>query len=708
MTNENEAAQTALDDFLLDDASPRTERGGKHRAPRDVPEVDFDETDLIDDLNPEQREVVLHDEGPCLVAAIAGSGKTTAVVRRVAYLVRARQISPENILGVTFSKKAADEMGLRLRKLGVRGARMGTWHSLCLQIMREERPGLLDEWEIDKRDRFKSIVKMDVLGYRAMDWKTADLGEVLRFIDLCKCRLAEAGTDEAAEVAEDFYNAKRCAQRDPSNLLEAYSRAQEELTRRRLITFSDMIVGAWKCLLDETVREGWADRWRYMIQDEAQDMNHAQEVIGEMLARDHRNYMLVGDPGQSIYGFRGSVPKRFLAFRDEWDAKTISMVRNYRSGPEILEAANGVISKMSEETHLGDMMVAVRDEPARVKHTHHEDVESESDATVAMIRELHADGMPFSSMACLYRTNAQSRGLEEQLLSARIPFVVIGGTNFYDRKEVKCLLAYLRVAAQRSSYDDLKKSMQNPFRYIGGRFFEELECLAPRGEADWPKLAREFCDNPRGYRMQGRTATRVRDWAGLIDRVRDSMKISDEYAKSGAENLTEEALQRVKKHMPAAILDRIVRETDYIAFLTRDEGSESTENNRASNVRELIRAAERFRTVAELLDYIDENIKASKAAASDRSANRVTLMSIHRSKGLEWPAVFVVGASEKIIPHGRAEDIEEERRLFYVALTRAKDYLHVSSLATAPFGAKLVTLGPSRFLGEAGLLEVAA
>lgn len=703
MTKQN-GSHSAIDDFLAYDPSSDSERvvrGGKHIGGRDASFPSPEE--YLDGLNPEQREVVLHDEGPALVAAIAGSGKTTAVVRRIAYMIRERDVPDSNILAVTFSKKAADEMTTRLRKLGVNHARVGTWHSLCLQIMKEERPGLLDEWTIDTRDRFKTLVKSNVLGFRALDWKTADLGIVLRYIDICKCNLAEADTDEAADIAQEFFRQKPCKQTNPEMLFRAYSLAQKELTDRRMITFSDMIVGAWNCLKDEGAREAWADRWQYMIQDEAQDMNRSQEVIGEMLAREHRNYMLVGDPGQSIYGFRGALPRRFLAFKTEWDATQISMVRNYRSGPAILSAANGVIAKMSPETHLGDKMVVTRDIDDKATTAHHDDVEQESDSVVTKMKDMHEDGHAWSSMACLYRTNAQSRGIEESLLSARIPFVVVGGTNFYDRMEVKTLLAYLRVAAGRASWDEVKRTMQKPFRYIAGRFFDEFDCFVPP-RPDWPAEARRFCANtPSSYKMQARAKTRVIEWADIIDAIRLSKTASDEYAAKGAGSLSDEMLNTARRHMPAAILEFIVRETEYIKFLNHDEGSESTENNRVSNVRELIRAAERFTTVDELLDYIDENIKASKAAASDRSADRVTLMSIHRSKGLEWDNVFVIGASEKIIPHGRCDDIEEERRLFYVAVTRAKDFLHVTSIATAPFGGRLMNLEPSRFIAEAGL-----
>lgn len=693
-------AQTALDEFLgrptnvaeskLDDLDPRDRR----------PANGLTEEALLRGLNPEQAEVVLHDEGPALVAAIAGSGKTRAVVHRIAMLVGPREIPAENILAVTFSKKAADEMNTRAGRLGVRRARVGTWHSLSLQIMREENPQLLDEWKIDSTNRFKTLVKSDVLGFRAMNWKEADLGEVLSYIGLCKANLFEPGTEESADLAKELFEARPCAQRDPRKLFEAYELSQRQLVARRLLTFDDMLVGAWKVLCDEEAREEWAAKWSYVIQDEAQDMNRAQETIGRLLAQDHRNYMLVGDPGQSIYGFRGSLPKRFIAFRDEWSAKTISMRSNYRSGQAILDAANGAIDAMSPENHLGTHLECAGSPESVVRVSDHENTDTEAEAIVDTMKELHEDARGWGDMTILYRTNAQSRGLEEALLTARIPYVVVGGTNFYDRKEVKEILSYLRVAADRNGFEAVKKCINSPFRFLGRAFVEGIEAHAPPGKVDWAAIAVDYAKSPRA-RIQRRQRRSVEEWASIVDRARESIEISNEWDAEA--NPTDEALNRARLHMPAAILERIVSETGFLKWLVRDEGSESVENNRVSNVRELIRAAERFTTVGELLDYIDENIAASKRANREKIEDRVTLMTVHRSKGLEWPIVFVAGASENIFPHGRAEDMDEERRLWYVAVTRAKEELRISSVATAAFGAKVVALDPSRFIAESGL-----
>ena len=656
---------------------------------------------LTDGLNPEQLQVVEHFEGPALVVAIAGSGKTTAVVKRIAYLEMVRKVDASEILAVTFSKKAADEMNTRLRALGVRAARVGTWHSLCLQIIKEES---FARFDIDAKDRFKYIVK-DVLGYKGMGWKNADLTVVRNYIGRCSANLALPGSDRAREVAEEFYEERRCAQRMPDLLFEAYERASQIAEDKGLLTFDAMILKAWQLLTDEGIRAKWASTWNYMIQDEAQDQNLAQATIGEMLCREHRNYMLVGDPGQSIYGFRGAVPKKLLAFREEWDALTIEMVRNYRCGDEIVDVANNVIGHMEPGNHLGTKLVGERKTSGKAEAVQVPDPEAEAAFITERVTEIHADGAPWDSMACLYRTNAQSRAIEEALLSARVPFVVIGGTNFYDRREIKALVSYLRLIDGRGDFDDVSRCINAPFRFLGRAFISTLEC---QDGTDWVDITRRFAGS-RAARLQGRQRTSALEWCGIIEEGRHSKRVSDAYAAMEVDDQitglveVDGRSERATEHMPAAILNRLVQRTKYNQWLTRDEGAETTENNKVSNVREMIRAAERFRTVGELLDYIDEMVLRAKQAKRKEIKDVVVLMSIHRSKGLEWDHVFVAGVTENILPHGKAEDIDEERRLFYVAATRARDTLTVIAPTRVAFGPKVMDLGPSRFLDEAGL-----
>lgn len=680
--------------------------------------------ELLGGLNPEQLEVAQHDRGPLIVGAVAGSGKTTALVRRVGYLVQARGVGGDRILALTFSVKAAKEMNERLWKLVPdSGARIGTFHSLGFQFVREELR-LDKDWEVDDRDRYRTVVK-DALGFRGMKWDAADLTAVLQYIGLCKAMCAPAATDSARDVAEEYYAEQPCGQRTPSLLAEAYFRAEELRQERRMLTYDDMLLETWKSLDgDPTIRARWAAKWDYVLQDECQDENLVQREIARMLAEPHGNYMVVGDPAQAIYGFRGSDPTGMLEFEAKWSARVVHMNRNYRSGRAIIKVANRVLESMSEGTHLGMTMQAERDYDGQVDVRHESDADSEAESVAQRMGELGADGTQWRDMVVLYRTNAQSRALEERLLGARIPYVVVGGTNFYDRKEVKDLVAYLRLAAGRGGWDDVRRCLNAPFRYLGRAFLDKVEMAGESAETgeSWTSIVRELADGAGG--LQQRQRVSAHEWAELVEAM--ARAIDDHRKKLAEWQAAREGMtdaQMVKAGLevprpnlpndddeiqterflaaPERLIENLLDETGYIKWLTRDEGTESPENNRVSNVRELVRAAGRFTTVDALLDYIDETVRASKASrgGEQEAPDRVTLMSIHRSKGLEWPAVFVVGCSEKILPHGRG-DLDEERRLFYVACTRARDYLHLSSVAAI---GETGNLPPSRFLAEAGL-----
>jgi DNA helicase-2/ATP-dependent DNA helicase PcrA len=655
---------------------------------------------ILDYLNDQQKKVVKFFCGAALVVAVAGSGKTRALVHRIAYLIAVRKVGPQSILAVTFSKKAADEMTERLEQLGVYGCRVGTWHSLCYEILRKETD--LGEWEVDSKDRFRVVVKQ-VLGYKGMNWKKADLTKVLSYISLCKANLAEAGSEKAEEIAQELFDSNPCAQTNPTLLVEAYWRAQEAAEARQLLTFDDMLVFVWRLFQDESVRVRWASRFDFVLQDEAQDANLAQIELATLLAKDHRNYMVVGDPGQSIFGFRGAVPEKLLQFKEDWDADIVKMHINYRSANEILDAANNVIDSMEPGTHLDVKIEGAKNSRTEVKVHELMDQDVEGERIANEILELNSSGMDWKDVAVLYRTNAQSRGVEEQLISHRIPYVVIGGTNFYDRKEVKDLLSYLRCAVNRDE-ESFKRCINAPFRYLGNVFRDRVVADHYSDET-WTETAKRIVD--QGIGVQYRQKTSVLEWSNLIDSISRAVELRKELEGDlVSQGIDRDAIKyhpTIKDYMPAAILERIVDETDYLKFIARDEGAETVENNRVSNVRELIRAAERFTTVEELLEYIDATLDVSKQTRATRDKNRVILTTLHRSKGLEWKTVFIIGVSEKILPHGKAEDLGEERRLFYVGVTRAMEHLYISSIRSAALGQGVFSLEPSRFLKEARL-----
>jgi DNA helicase-2/ATP-dependent DNA helicase PcrA len=682
------------------------------KRPSATPARVYTQEDLIEGLNDEQAEVVRHTHGPLLCAAIAGSGKTTALVRRMANLVMSNVTDPARILALTFSKKAAEEMNTRLLQLLPndvgREARVGTFHSLAFQFLREEKTDLR-RWQVDERDRYRTVVK-DVIGFRGMRWDSADLTVVEGFIGRCKASCALPGTQAALDLAKAFHKAKPIGQRMPALLVEAYERAEVERHSRLMLTYDDMLLEMW-CLLDanEAVRVRWASRWDFVLQDESQDENLVQRGIATHLAKDHTNYMVVGDPAQSIYGFRGADPSGILAFAGQWSARRIELHRNYRSGSKIVEVANNLLGAMAPHTTLGTRITACRGTEGAVGFVGYANADDEAEGVVDSMRELQADGRAWRDFSVLYRTNSQSRALEEQLLSARVPYVVIGGTNFYERKEVKDLLSYLRIAAGRGQFEDVRRSINAPFRFLGREFVAKIEQAADAfdtrdAKCAWTEIVRDLANSAR-VQIQDRQRHSARGWCDLIDSMAGA--ISQSRLSYEADSVAW-AVNEADPARPAALLESLLMATDYVKWITRDEGAESPENNRLSNIRELVRASERFNSVDGLLDYIDETLEAAERAKSgEAGANRVVLMSIHRSKALEWPVVYVIGANEKLLPHGRAEDIEEERRLAYVAFTRARDVLNVSHINEASFGANVIELDVSRFVAESGIESIA-
>lgn len=626
-------------------------------------------------MNDEQATVIAHDRGPLYCAAVAGCGKTRAVVNRIARLVH-DGAQPERILAVTFSKKAADEMNDRLHDdLGITTARVGTWHSLALQVLKEDQLQA-SKWSIDERDRNKGFIK-EAVGYRYLDWKGADVTALRMYIGVCKANLWADDSPEALDAARAKFG------HDASKAVQAY-RISDELTHgAALLTFDDMLVFCARHLQIDDNAARWGARWDYVLQDEAQDANVVQMTIAEALAQRHRNYAIVGDPAQSIYGFRGSSPLHFTAFVERWGAAAVYMNRNYRSGRAIVEAANRAIAPA--EVRLPVDMVAMRDFEGSARATVAETLEDEGAAFVEWVQQHQQDGGALSDVACLFRTNAQSRALEEALLAAKVPYVVIGGSSFYERKEVKDLLAYLRVAMGRDTTGDaVKRCINAPFRYLGLKFTDRVMLLgggpSPAGPNDWPAVVAQAA---RGAGIQRRQQVSAEEWADLI--VATGRKVHEGAA-------------------PGEVLQWLVDRTGYLAWLQKEEGEESIESSHAANVRELVRVAGRFSTCTELLDYIERSIKEAAQQRRSQRGERVMLMSIHRSKGLEWPLVWVCGCVDGVLPHAKG-DPEEERRLFYVAVTRARDAVVCSAVGRMATGAGVRVMQPSRFLFDAGLLQ---
>ncbi len=641
-------------------------------------------------MNAEQLAAINHGTGPIRLLAAAGSGKTRVVVHRIMRLVYGANVEANRILAVTFSKKAADEMNERLITLGCNGARVGTWHSLCLQILKQDQTEYAT-WQIEGSGKGTSakIVLKNVLGFREMNWTGSDCNKVASFIGRCKANLFAPDSEGALDLAKKSFGFQA------PRAVEAFSRFNAALREKQILTFDDFLVFAADHLADENVRASWASKWDYVIQDEAQDANHAQRHIATLLAQDHRNYMIVGDVFQSIYSFRGSTPAYLAEFDQEWpDSITVWLGQNYRSGRAIIAAANGIVRSARVPGYEPKDMIAARDFEGKATARASEDLDGEAESFVAWIGDLVTNGAAkHGDITALFRTNAQSRALEEGLLGARIPYVVVGGTSFYERTEVRSLLAYLRVACERGDAEDIKRCINAPFRFLGAAFVERVMAAAEgQKDVDWAVVVNNVAQQTG---LQSRQIDSAAGWCELIEGVSLAVR---------AGMLDDATATQKEASRPAVILEGIVRATRYIEWLTKEEGEDSIEQSGAANIREMIRVAERFLTAKELLQYIDETIRSARKQREDKQAggDRVLLMSVHKSKGLEWPHVWVAGFNEQVLPHAKG-DPEEERRLAYVAATRARDTLVLSYVRTLATRAGVRDAAPSRFLLDAAV-----
>lgn len=635
-------------------------------------------------FNEAQAQACSHTRGPMAIMAQAGSGKTKTLIQCVKNL--ASIYGQDRILAVTFSKKAADEMQDRAAAAGIE-AKFSTWHAFAWHVLKEDKTQWAS-WNIDDKDRFRYVIK-DAVGFRYLDWKSCDITKVSRFISACKASGLMSDDDGVEAIAKGVFSGS-----DVKMGIKAYKVAQSIAENSSLLTFDDMLVFCYKWLtINEDARRKWSSMYDFVLQDEAQDTNPVQTGIARVLTLRSKNYIIVGDPAQSIYGFRGSSPKTICDFEKDYPgAHVVYMCTNYRSASSITTVANNVIRKAA--VRLPEDMIPSRSSVGSVSFVGATDFDDEAKCFVSHVERVYEDTGSYGSITCLFRTNAQSRAAEEALLSARIPYIIIGGTSFYERKEVKDLLAYLRLAvdianSHRSiTYEDsIRRSINAPFRYLGAAFVDKFlssNCMSIR-----------FAQTPTGDRYvasvdvnqihcQRRQADSVDTWVRIVNEIASMVD-------GGAQQA----------------LAKLVDMTKYIEWLIKDEGEESIESSHAANVRELIRVAARFSSCDDFLSYVDKSVAAAQRQrkTQQQDGNRVLLMSIHRSKGLEWPNVWVLGCNDKLLPHAYG-DIEEERRLMYVAVTRARDCLTLSYVGSFATAAGMKRAFPSSFLSDAGLQGV--
>lgn len=581
---------------------------------------------LLDNLNPKQQEAVKSTEGPVLILAGAGSGKTRVLTYRVAYLISEKAVPPENILIMTFTNRAAAEMIERIKKLvGSLPTQpiMGTFHSFCARILRREGktlglpPGFAIYDESDALDAIKEAME----NLNIPTQKTVP-HSVRITISGAKNELISAL--EYPQYARGFFQ---------ETVAKIYLEYQKILEKNHALDFDDLLLSTIKLFqTDPAILTRYQIQFRYILIDEYQDTNPAQYLISKYLANRHKNICVVGDASQSIYGFRGADFRNIVNFKKDYsNAKVFNLEQNYRSTQNILDAAHGVISKNKSHPILKLWTDKSSGEKIEVV-----EVRNEVEEALFIIAHLRGEKMRLhlGGVAILYRTNAQSRNLEEQFLKAGIPYRLIGGINFYARKEIKDVLAYLRLLQNPKDSVSLKRAEKNG----KGRLSKFMEFYL------------EFS-------------------------------------------------VQLDQYKTLELLDKILQRTEYLAYL--DDGTEEGKM-RVENVKELRSVGEQF---PNLMDFL-ENVALIEAGDSPRSkvSDGVTLMTLHNAKGLEFPVVFIVGMEEGLFPHSRAmlniSELEEERRLMYVGITRAKEKLFlVFAKQRLYFGQRSNNL-VSRFLAD--------
>lgn len=604
------------------------------------------------ELNDAQRQIVEWVHGPLLVSAGPGSGKTRVVVERIARLLE-KGIRPESILATTFTRKAADEMNERLESKGINTRRMAvqTTHAFCWRNMREHQA--FRNWKVDDKDVWKIVLK-NILGYKQMNWKDVDFKDVVRFIAAARNNLV--GPDETDEFMVNEY--------PNENFRQAYYLFAEQMAERKLLTFDCMLYYAVRLFqTDDRLLDRLRAKHQYVIVDECQDSNYAQIELADLVSAPEFNYMAVGDIDQAIYSWRGAIPEFMLEFQNRYGADMIELGTNYRCAPQIMEAASNCIS--NNEKRFSKSLEAVREVEGSIKLF----TVGSSDEEAAAIREeiemLREDGISYGGMRVLMRTNAQSRAIEEEFIKANIPFVVLGSVGFYQRKEVADLLAYLRLLYDPRDISAGERAVNRPFRFVGR---QQLDRIRSRMNDSYVDAVEEVCGN-RNYRIEQ-----------FVSLVRQFNADSN----------------------PGKVLKTIVEQTNYIEYITQEEGTDTPETSRAENINELIASANRFPYVKDFVEYVDKQIKLRKRNQRRKFDNRVQVMTIHKAKGTEAYAVFLIGANDGIIPHAYGDE-EEERRLFYVAMTRAKDRLYISTVC-GPDALGRREQGPSHFIYESKII----
>ncbi len=629
--------------------------------------------DLLAGLNPEQQRAVECTDGPLLILAGAGSGKTKTLTHRIAYLIAKQKATPYNILAVTFTNKAAREMRERVARLLGQSADnrgfmpyMGTFHSICVRLLRQdgEHIGIPKNFVIfDESDRLSAVKQ--ACKAALIDEKSYPPKTLASIISHAK--------NELVSPADYLGVASGPTQRAAAQIYPLY---QKTLKDNSALDFDDLISRTVNLLqTQKPIRDKWQSQFKYIMIDEYQDTNAAQYKLVKLLTNDDKNIAVVGDDWQSIYSWRGADFRNILNFEKDYpDVTIIKLEQNYRSTQAILEAAHKVITKNQQRSDKKLWTESGRGNEVSVLQVANERAEGEA-VTRRVKNAVDARFRNYRDFAVLYRTNAQSRSIEETFIRYGIPYRIVGGQRFYDRKEIKDIMAYLRLIYQPEDRISFERIVNVPTRGIGAKSVENFFAWKTANDMSLQQA---------------------------LEAVRDHPNLTSK-AKKGLLELGEmlQALRIVSEDAPLpALLDSLLRRVGYFAYI--DDGTPQGES-RAENVRELVSVTQSYQDLG-LAGFLEEMALISDLDSAEFSNNAVTLMTVHAAKGLEFPVVFMIGMEETIFPHSRAlydqAEMEEERRLCYVAMTRAREELYMSYATSRMLYGGVQHNPPSRFLGE--------
>lgn len=652
----------------------------------------------LDTLNGPQREAVLCTEGPLLVLAGAGSGKTRVLTHRIAHLVEDLNVAPWQIMAITFTNKAAAEMRERLQSLiggGARGMWVSTFHSMCVRILRTdcERVGFAKGFTIYDDSDSKRLVE------QIMDELNIDKKRYP--IPALRNRISQAKND--LQVAEVF--AEKTSDQVGQVAARVYMRLQERLRQLNAFDFDDLLLYTWLLLKNHPdVLAAYQNRFRYLMVDEYQDTNHAQYVLTQLLAAAHKNIMVVGDDDQSIYSWRGADLRNILDFEKDYpEARVVKLEENYRSMGNILAAANAVIA--NNLTRKPKKLFTSKPAGDKISVYSATDERDEGRWIASEIEHQHGEGMSYNQIAVFYRTNAQSRMLEDMLMRAGVPYRLIGGTRFFDRAEIRDVMAYLNLVVNPANDVAAHRVINVPKRGIGKTTVEHIDYVARETGITFLQAA-ELCIADDQIRSATRKA--IAEFVALIHE-----------AQGYAGDLRK-------------VVEAIVDKAGLIRVLEAENSDDAA--GRIENIQELFGVVDEYAQTHDDADALFEPPTAEDAPEADdeppvrtfqanslpdfvewvtlrtdmdtvaEDGEAITMMTIHAAKGLEFDCVFVAGMEESLFPHGNSsqdsQGLEEERRLAYVAITRARKKLYLTNAFTRQIFGQSSANPPSRFIGE--------